>query len=288
MVAEVMKMMREEEKHNPRKSKTMQFFKKRWVFPAIYLASAAIILTAVLWFQNSANELTESTDFTQVEVPTASKEKEAVPVLGNVEKFAMPVVDANSIEVHKQFYDDNATAEEQEAALVFYNNRYTANTGIDIVSKNGGTFDVVASLSGTVTRVEKDPILGFVVEVNHGDGITTLYSALENVKVEQGVGVEQGEMLGTAGRSLYNEEAGIHTHFEIRKNNEPLNPLDYFEKSITSLQEENVDSSAKKDADKKDAADDKKSKEEKPGKDEKDSGNDSSETPDASIGQAKT
>lgn len=281
-------MMREEEKHNPRKSKTMKFFKKRWVFPAIYLASAAIILTAVLWYQNSTNDLTNSTDITESDVPTATNQ-DAVPVVASVEKFAMPVVDVNSIEVHKHFYDDDATVEEQEAALVFYNNRYTGNTGIDIVSKDGESFDVVASLSGTVTRAEKDPMLGFVVELNHGNGITTLYSALENVKVEQGDTVEQGEMLATAGRSLYNNEAGIHTHFEIRKDNEAVNPLDYFEKSITSLHDENAESSAGSDADKKatdkeDAVGDKKAEEDK-GDD--DAGDDSSDTPDASIGQAK-
>lgn len=291
-------MMREEEKHNPRKSKTQQFFKKRWVFPAIYLASAAIILTAVLWYQNSTSNLTDPTEFTDSEGPTANGE-EAVPVVSNVEKFAMPVVDVDLVEVQKQFYDDNATEEQQEAALVFYNNRYTGNTGIDIVGKDGKSFDVVASLSGTVTKVVEDPILGFVVELDHGDGITTMYSALENVKVEEGAEVKQGELLATAGRSVYNADAGIHTHFEIRKDITPVNPLDFFEKAITSLQEDNEETSTESDANK-DAADkeedkgteeepdeDKKTEDENPEQGDKDSEEDTTETPDASIGQGK-
>ncbi|WP_246944396.1 M23 family metallopeptidase [Bacillus pinisoli] len=288
--------MREEENKNPRKSKN-NLFKKRWVFPAIYLLSAAIILTAVLWYQNSTTELADPTTETETEVPgTAAGNEESVPVVSNVEKFSMPVVDPNSIEIQKHFYDDEASEEEQEAALVFYNNTYTGNTGIDIVSKNGESFDVVASLSGTVTAVKKDPLLGYLVELDHGNGVTTMYSALENVKVEEGSNVEQGELLATAGRSLYNEEAGVHAHFEIRKDNEPVNPLDFFEKNLTALQEmkeaaadteknqEEVESSedATDEETEEDAAD-----EESPEEGEEDAEGDTADTPDASIGQAK-
>jgi stage II sporulation protein Q len=282
MIAEVM-IMREEEKFNSQKSKSQQFFKKRWVFPAIYLASAAIILTAVLWYQSNLSDTAKPMEIDtnkQSEGTAYNQKQEAIPVTKTVENFSMPVVDVNSIEIQKHFYDDKASAEEQEAALVFYNNTYTGNTGIDIVSKNGESFDVVASLGGTVTKAMKDPLLGFVVELDHGNGITTMYSALENVKVEEGATVSQGELLATAGRSLYNSEAGIHAHFEIRKNGDAINPLDLLEKPLTSLQEEpnqeeNPDASAKEEED-------------QPGEGEGDSEENKKETPDASIGQGQT
>ncbi|MFD1737030.1 peptidoglycan DD-metalloendopeptidase family protein [Bacillus salitolerans] len=283
--------MREEEKFNSQKSKSQQFFKKRWVFPAIYLASAALILTAVLWYQNST-EIAEPTDLgttNESEGTAYNQDDEAVPVTQTVEKFSMPVVDPNSIEIQKHFYDDNASAEEQEAALVFYNNTYTGNTGIDIVSKNGESFDVVASLSGTVTKSVKDPMLGYVVEVDHGNGITSMYSALENVKVEEGATVTQGEMLASAGRSLYNSEAGIHTHFEIRKDGTPVNPLDFFEKPLSSLQEEEIQHD--EDIDDKTSTEPEQGteeeEEEQPGEGEGDSEENTTDTPDASIGQGQ-
>jgi stage II sporulation protein Q len=294
MVVEVMIMMREEENKNPRKSKTNQFFKKRWVFPAIYLASAAIILTAVLWYQSSTTNLADPTGpKPDNEIGTTIDGEESVTVVKNVEKFSMPVVDPNSVEIQKQFYDDNASEAEQEAALVFYNNTYTENTGIDIVSKDKESFDVVASLSGTVTKVVKDPLLGFVVELDHGNGITTMYSALENVKVEEGASVAQGELLATAGRSLYNEEAGIHAHFEIRKDKAPVNPLDFFEKSLASLEESKHEETEQTSADKEDKAteeesdEDKATDEEKPEQGEGETEENITDTPDASIGQAK-
>ena len=55
--------MREEEKKqaSPANLGLRRMFRKRWVFPAIYLASAALILTGVLWFQNKdSNPLTDN------------------------------------------------------------------------------------------------------------------------------------------------------------------------------------------------------------------------------------
>ena len=45
--------MREEEK-NQSSQGVKKLLKKRWAYPAIYIASAALILTGVLWFQNSS------------------------------------------------------------------------------------------------------------------------------------------------------------------------------------------------------------------------------------------
>ncbi|MCY7915531.1 M23 family peptidase, partial [Bacillus haynesii] len=48
--------MKEEEKNRTSKiTKLQQFFRKRWVFPAIYLTSAVVVLTAVLWYQSASN-----------------------------------------------------------------------------------------------------------------------------------------------------------------------------------------------------------------------------------------
>ena len=55
--------MREEEK-NQSSQGVKRLLKKRWAYPAIYIASAALILTVVLWFQNSStNEKLYSEEF---------------------------------------------------------------------------------------------------------------------------------------------------------------------------------------------------------------------------------
>ncbi len=305
MVAEVINMREEEKKRTSQKSSLQSLFRKRWVFPAIYLVSAALILTAVLWFTGN-NDVADDVKNGENQPGTATGEEPSVPVNQASENFKMPVIDEDAIQVFREFYDAEASAEKQEAALVVYNNIYSPNKGIDIVAKNGETFEVVASLAGTVTRAEKDPLHGNVVEVEHSDGVVTMYQSLADLKVAKGDVVEQGEVLGMAGENQYDEEAAIHVHFEIRNNGVAVNPIEYFGQSLTALEESEQGTedkeAATKEEDKQPAEDEKPEDSKKPAdeegtpaddegsKDEEDANSKEEEnahSTDASIGMAK-
>ncbi len=246
--------MREEENKRTSQnssSNLQRFFKKRWVFPAIYLASAAIILTGVLWFQSANNDVADEEPNINEELPgTAQNGEPAVPVNSTVENFAMPVLDEDAVEIHKQFYDADGSKEDQEAALVSYENTYYPNKGIDIVAKDGKSFDVAASLSGTVVRSEQDSLFGNIVEIEHAEGVVTVYHSLADVMVEQGDRVDQGQVIAKAGKNLFNKDADTHVHFEIRNNGVAVNPIEFFNQPLTSLeQEENASKQPAKQAD---------------------------------------
>lgn len=242
--------MREEEKVTSLDSKWKRIIRKKWVLPSVYIASAALILTGVLWFQAATGNLFGTDKDEQAQniannQPTDFTNQEAVPVTATEENFKMPVMDDQSVVIKKEFYDNDASSEEQEAALVFYNNTYYPSTGIDIAQENGESFDVVASLRGTVVRAENDSILGNVVEIEHENGVSTVYSSLEEMHVEAGVQVDQGDVIGTAGTSVYNKDAGIHVHFEIRQHNDPVNPLDLFNKPLSAVEKQATEKAAK-------------------------------------------
>lgn len=231
-------MREEEKKRSSQDSKIKRFMKKRWVYPTIYIASAAIILTAVLWFQNSNNVAdNDQIDPQATDLSGKKFDEEALEVNRAMENFSMPVTDPDSVVIQKEFYDFNDSEEKQEAALVFYNNTYHPNTGIDIAMENGETFDVVAALSGTVTNVLEDALLGNVIEITHDEGIVTQYQAVTDIDVTVGEEIEQGQKLAMAGKSIFNEEAGVHVHFEIRKDGIAVNPLDYVNRPLSALQE---------------------------------------------------
>ncbi|WML41587.1 M23 family metallopeptidase [Neobacillus sp. OS1-2] len=229
-------MREEENKRSSQSSSVKRFFKKRWVFPAIYIASAAIILTGVLWYQASSSN-TDKYDYKSTDLAGKKDQTPAVEVNKPFENFKMPVDKATEAVVKTKFYDFQGKAEDQESALVFYNNTYQQNTGIDLALKNGETFDVTASLSGTVKRVEEDATLGNVIEIEHDNGIVTQYQSVKDIKVTVGEQVKQGHVLAKAGQSLFNEKAGTHVHFEIRKDGVAVNPTSYFDKPLSSLQE---------------------------------------------------
>lgn len=242
MIAEVI-IMREEEKKPT--SKIQSILRKRWALPAIYISCAALILALVFIVQNSFTN-TANNDKPEEAVETGQNvEEPAVEVNSNLEKIQMPVTDVASTVIKKQFYDVNADEKEQEEALVFYNNRYEPNKGIDVAKNDGKPFEVVASLSGNVTKVQEDALLGNVIDVDHGDGVVTRYQSVTDIQVAVGDEVKQGDVLATASKSQINEKAGTHVHFEIRKDDVALNPIEFIDKQVSAIQTK-VDSSDEK------------------------------------------
>ncbi|MED3909899.1 peptidoglycan DD-metalloendopeptidase family protein [Peribacillus simplex] len=232
MIAEVINMREEEKKPT---STIRRILKQRWALSAIYIASAAIILAAAFLLQNSFDD--SAKDGKEESAETGKNYGEpSVEVNSNLETIKMPVADADKTVIKKQFYDVNADEKAQEEALVFYNNRYEQNKGIDIAMEDGKSFDVKASLSGNVTKVQDDALLGNLVEVEHEDGVVTRYQSVKDIKVAVGDKVKQGQAIATAGKSQINEEAGVHVHFEIRKDNIALNPLDFVDKQASAIQ----------------------------------------------------
>ncbi len=228
-----------EENNGASKNKWRRIFRKKWFFPALYLTIAAVLLTAVIWYQNLDNQIPQvEQDEQEVETddysPTPNDE-EAQPVVDQQEIIQMPVADQEQAEIVTKFYDYNADQEDQESALVLYNNRYYQSTGVGIAAPEGDTFDVIAALSGTVTEVKEDPLLGNVVIMSHDDDVMTYYAALEDVQVSAGDTVSQGEQIASAGNNLFGKDDGTHVYFELRKDGQEVNPEEFFGQPVSSL-----------------------------------------------------
>jgi len=93
--------------------------------------------------------------------------------------------------------------------------------GIDIAAPQGTT--VLAAAEGKVLRSGYQPTgYGRFIEVEHPNGMTTLYAHLSRVDVASGDRVSGGErigLVGTTGRST-----GPHLHFEVKRNHQQVNP----------------------------------------------------------------
>ncbi len=214
---------------------------KRWVYPAAYVAAAAIILTLVWVYQDaSQNKLaqdpakvseTAATSNTNEAGKEAGKDEKAVEVTAAVVDMAWPVADAKDVKVVKPFFEKDGTAENNQAAMVQYNDTFSPNVGIDLGREDDKTFEVTAALDGKVTRVEVNPPLtGTVIEITHENDLTTVYQALSDAKVKVGDSVKQGDKIGTAGRSEIEKDLGNHVHFEVREKGTTVNPMDLLPK----------------------------------------------------------
>ncbi|MDE7230814.1 MAG: peptidoglycan DD-metalloendopeptidase family protein [Oscillospiraceae bacterium] len=66
---------------------------------------------------------------------------------------------------------------------------------------------------------------GNYIVIDHGNGVTTLYAHCASLNVKKGQKVTKGETIGIVGTTGWS--TGYHLHFEIRKNNTPVDPLTY-------------------------------------------------------------
>lgn len=111
----------------------------------------------------------------------------------------------------------------------FGGSSYEFHSGQDIEAQMGDP--VVAAASGKVTFVGWQNGYGQLVVIDHGDGLTTRYGHLSHIDVAQGQTVERSEFIGRVGST--GRSTGPHLHYEIRVNDEPVNPLQYLLASAT-------------------------------------------------------
>jgi len=97
--------------------------------------------------------------------------------------------------------------------------------GVDFAADVGTP--IVAAASGVVIKAELTPDYGNLVELDHGNGITTRYAHASKIYVKVGQLVRRGQkiaVVGTTGRST-----GPHLHFEVRENGVAVNPNSFLQ-----------------------------------------------------------
>ncbi len=97
------------------------------------------------------------------------------------------------------------------------------HTGIDIGVASGNT--VVAANAGKVIKAAWNNSYGYMVMVDHGGGIVTLYAHNSVLKVSTGDTVTRGQTVALSGST--GASTGPHVHFEVRVNGEYKNPMNY-------------------------------------------------------------
>lgn len=154
------------------------------------------------------------------------------PVVNQDEKIAKPY-SADNVSIYKNFYDQEGTEEEQKNAIIYHEGIYMQNSGVDY--KSDEQFDVLSSLSGTVTNVSDDTLLGKTVEIRNSTELIVLYQSLGEVVVKKGDTVTQGQIIGKSGTCALNSDVNQGLHFEMYKNGSVINPEKYYDKSVKDL-----------------------------------------------------
>jgi murein DD-endopeptidase MepM/ murein hydrolase activator NlpD len=100
---------------------------------------------------------------------------------------------------------------------------FSAKQGTPIYATGDGVVKAAdASLSG----------YGNHIEINHGYGYLTLYAHLSKYNVRAGQKVKRGDIIGYVGSTGRSEAP--HLHYEVHKNGEVVNPLNFYYDSISA------------------------------------------------------
>ena len=104
-----------------------------------------------------------------------------------------------------------------------FTGRVAWHKGVDFAGKVGTP--IIATGSGVVTFSGERSGYGKMVEINHGNGITTRYGHAAELVVESGEIVRTGDTIAKVGNS--GRSTGPHVHYEVLKNGAQVNPQPY-------------------------------------------------------------
>ena len=204
---------------------------KNLIVPTIYLLFI-FCLTVVLYFTREYYQESVKEENLEMTYVSSSIFNKTIPVINIEESISTPFF-ADKVKIARYFYNYTDPLDKQEKSVVFYNDVYMPNTGIDYNSEE--QFDVISIYSGTVIDVKDNELMGKTVEIRHNNELISVYQGLANIEVKKGDISGFGMKLGTSGTSIINKDLGEHVHLEIYKNGEALDPLQCIGKKLGDI-----------------------------------------------------
>ena len=199
---------------------------KPFVIPTLYTVFAVAVIVSLFL---SIDVIDEEEQLTYVNGAILD---EYVPVVNVEETIKQPFADSN-VTISKNYYDYQASEEEQTNSILYHENTYIQNTGINYKSDN--EFDVVSILSGEVIEVEEKELLGKSVTIRHDNELISVYQSLKDVTVNKGDKVTAGQVIGKSGSCDLIPDSQNNLHFELYVNGTIADPEIYYNKKLSDF-----------------------------------------------------
>ena len=209
---------------------------KKNVLPVIYVSLIALLVGATFITYSSLNVAEEPEEINYVSNSILSNDTPVVSTDKDIKKDEKTIIKPYSnekIKIGKYYYDYKADASNQQNSIIYYENSYIQNSGVDYILDE--KFDIVSIYDGSVIKVEENELVGKTIEIKHDNNLISVYQGLSDIKLKQGDTVKQGDIIGKSGTSKINKEFGNHLHFEIYFNGQVINPEDTYGKTLDKI-----------------------------------------------------
>ena len=200
---------------------------KPFVLPVVYMTMVIALVLSVYLINKPNAKLEEELTYVSGAILD-----EYVPVISTDTIILRPYTSEN-ITIGKNYYDYKAKEDEQKNSIIYHENTYLQNTGIDYIQND--VFDVVSILDGEVIEVEDKELLGKSVTIRHNNEIISVYQSLSQTSVKKGDKVVAGQVIGKSGNCELNKDLGNHLHFELTVNGVLVDPENYLDKKLNEI-----------------------------------------------------
>ena len=205
---------------------------KSFFVPVIYGALVIMFLISMFFVGKITNNMLFSrkdNNVKYVDGEILEGSNSDIPVVNTNNVIVKPFLDS-SVVLAKSFYDYTSDSASQEKSIIFYENIYMQNSGVDYANEK--VFDVISVLDGTVISVEDNDIMGITVQIRHNNDLISVYQSLSDVTVSKDDNVIQGQIIAKSGLSNIEKDMGNHLHFELYHKGKIVNPEEYYNKSL--------------------------------------------------------
>lgn len=110
------------------------------------------------------------------------------------------------------------------------------HAGLDFTAKRGT--EIYAAGDGVVEKADWMSGYGQIVIIDHGFGYKTRYAHCSKYNVKAGQKVKRGDIIAFVGNT--GASVGPHLHYEVRKNGEAINPINFFFNDLSPEEYEKV------------------------------------------------
>ena len=202
------------------------------IIPSIYVGVIGVmVVCCFLVVSGVKNFLNERKDYDY----TLDKVfiKDTIPVSKNESNMIVKPYTNDKVKVYSYFYDFEGDSKKQLDSLIYYENTYMQNNGVDY--SNDEDFDVVSILDGEVISIEDNAIYGKVVTIKHNDNLKSVYSNVKNVLVNVGYKISQGEIFASSDTYKVDTKVKSLLHFEVYYKDNALDPENLYTMSVSDL-----------------------------------------------------
>ncbi len=183
------------------------------------------LITIVIVGVNNFFEDKKDFDYSINAINDSSSLVSSTKVLNGEVKAVNPY-NGENVSIGRGYYEKDEDETSQENSIIFFENTYIQNTGVDYISDN--PFKVVSILPGKVISILTDENLGNILKIEHDNNLVSVYEGIDNISVKVGDSVLLGQEVATSSVSNINKNFTSSLHFELFKDNVNINPIKFF------------------------------------------------------------